>query len=260
MNRNSVTMKSRRGLSLLLSICLTFSGFPATLARAQNASEGSGIRITMEAVHPDTGKPFLGQSFHSLKPGMEVRFLVKAFDAAGKEVTCTPSFTANQGGNVPTIKGFKDNNVMIMGDGAGFADVFARCKEFPDARPAQTQVVNNILTPAAGLNLADEAATPQAPANEAATPQAPADAAAATSSGGDAALGVLAGIAVVGATVALVSLMMPKKWCGSWRCTTSTTCCNVFGGGQCSGTKEFSSESECKGYLGPTFGKSCHEC
>lgn len=245
MNSNSVTMKSRRGLSLLLSICLTFSGFPATLARAQNASEGSGIRITMEAVHPDTGKPFLGQSFQSLKPGMEVRFLVKAFDAAGKEVTCTPSFTPN---NVPMIKGFRDN-VMIMGDGAGFADVFARCKEFPDARPAQIQVVNNILTPAAGLNLADEAATPQAPAD-----------AAATSSGGDAALGVLAGIAVVGATVALVSLMMPKKWCGSWQCTTSQQCCNVFGGGRCSGTKEFSSESECKGFLGPVFGRSCHEC
>ena len=231
--------KSRRVLSVLLSICLIFTGFPATLARAQNAVVGSGGRITLEAIDPATGKPFLGQEFHSLKPGMKVHFNVKAYDAADNDVGCKdPVFTVNQGVNEPKIKGFIGND-MIMGEGAGFADVFVRCAEVPDAR-AQTRVVNNTL-----IALPPTTPTPITP-----TPITPTPTAAATSNAGMTALGVGAAVVGVGLLVALVAGAAEKtcpsgyhqcrptdKCCPDGRtiyCPNSNTCTNLTGnGGEC---------------------------
>jgi len=225
--------KSRRVLSVLLSICLIFTGFPATLARAQNASEGSGGSITMEAVHPVTGAHIPS---HLLRPGMEVRILVKAFDAAGKEVGCAnPTFSADQGVGNPKISGFR-GDVMIMGDGFGQAEVFARCAELPDVRAKMPVANNTLMTPA------EKAAATAA--------EAPPPSTASTSNAGMTALGVGAAVVGVGLLVALVAGAAEKtcpsgyhqcrptdKCCPDGRtiyCPNSNTCTNLTGsGGEC---------------------------
>ncbi len=229
----------RRSLSFILSFSLAFSGVPFQAAFAEdgavNSVTGSGGKITMEAIDPETGKPFLSQAFHSLKPGMKVHFEVKAYDAAGNDVGCkNPAFTVNQGVNEPKIKGFIGQD-MIMGEGAGYADVFVRCAEVPDAR-AQTQVVNNTLvvppptTPTFGTPT-PITATPitPTPITSAITTPTPAPAApAGLSVGQQVLIGTGLGLAVVGVAVAAAaagsSYSSSSSGSGS-SCGTRAACC-----------------------------------
>lgn len=241
---HSVTMKSRRGLSLLLSICLTFAGFPATLARAQDAAVGAGGSIVLEFFKPGTTER-IPEAL--LRPGVEVELRANAYDASGKSVPCgTPSYSAIQGVSGNQIAGFQ-GNIMTMGSGFGSAEVVAQCSELPGVKSPPNFVANNTLMTPAEKQAAEQAAADKAAAAEASSAAA-----------GDAALAVVGGVAIAAAAVGLVLFLMPKKWCGSWKCP-GPQCCAIMGA--CSANKEFSSESECRGFFsGTTFGKSCHEC
>lgn len=205
---NYVSMKSRRGLSLLLSICLTFTGFPATLARAQGVSE-------VLAQNKPNVEDFLPPP--SAKPDCKL---------------------VGSGGTGPQQKVFEvcpgDQRTQV--DPVA-AEAAARAGGTPiELDPSQSVDVQK------GVARVGQSPPP------------------AESSSNASMIGLGVGVAAILGAGLLVNLMKPKKWCGSWYCT-SQACCNVFGGGVCSGNKEFSSESECRGHFsGSTFGKSCHEC
>ncbi len=187
MSSSNCLMQYRRFLSVLLSFSIGFGGV-IPIAWGQNSSSGTGGSITMRVLNADTGEHVPS---HLLRPNIEYRIEMKAFDANGKAIGCKPSFSTNQGVTGNQI-GLIDGDIMTMGTGFGQAEVVARCAELPNVE-AKMPVANiTLMTPA------EKKAAAQAAAAK--------DAAVMTKM-----LAGLAGLAAVGGTLALVNSLTPEE-------------------------------------------------
>ncbi len=206
MSSLNLLMQYRRSLCLLLSFSIGLGGIIPTVW-GQNSSSGTGGSITMRVLNAVTGEHVPS---HLLRPDIEYRIEMKAFDANLKAIECKPSFSINQGitGNqIDRING----GIMTMGTGFGQAEVIARCDELPNVEAKMPVANNTLMTPAEKKAAAEAAAKAK-------------EAAAAASSGSGVGTALLVGAVVAGGAALAVGLS------GLADTTSSNTC-----GMSCSG-------------------------
>lgn len=220
----------RRSLSLILSVCLIFSGFPLQEAFAEaetvSAVNGSGGSISI-FLEDGAGNPIVS----AIKAGQVICPRISAHTPLGDTVPCTtprlgqiPGFTGDQ------LRGPNPNGCFVAGQNMGSAEITASCDELPNVQ-GKTVVSNvgGLMTPA------EKEAAKQAANEQAAAEQAAAEASAGMSGAQAALIGAGLGLGVVGLVVAAVGSVPSTSTSSSSSssCPTRSQCCgsNVGSGG-----------------------------
>lgn len=223
---NNKSFKFRRSLSFILSVCLTFSGFPIREAFAEaetvSAVNGSGGSISI-FLEDGAGNPIVS----AIKAGQVICPRISAHTPLGDTVPCAtpklgqiPGFTGDQ------LRGPNPNGCFVAGQNMGSAEITASCDELPNVQ-GKTVVSNvgGLMTPAE-----------KAAANQAAAEQAAAESAAGMSGAQAALIGAGLGLGVVGLVVAAVGSVPSTSTSSSSSssCPTRSQCCgSSVGSGGC---------------------------
>ena len=221
----------RRSLSFILSVCLTFSGFPLQEAFAEaetvSAVNGSGGSISI-FLENRAGSPIVS----AIKAGDEICPRISAHTPLGETVPCAPprlgqipGFTGDQ------LRGPDPDGCFVAGQNMGSAEITASCDDLPNVQgKAVVSNVGGLMTPA------EKAAASKAAANQAAAEQAAAESAAGMSGAQAALIGAGLGLGVVGIVVAAVGSIPSTSTSSSSSssCPTRSQCCgSSVGSGGC---------------------------